>query len=183
MVVRFRKAESHTNAPQRHKTLQTMAVEMHEGQAAAARQMAHRAAASSRITAVPCVCARGGKIADYTRDNMWRRTTLSRSQPDIGTRHSFSVDFSIIEIVRTNIRLHHAVYIDLTLGESCKDQEPWPISAYHKQWPEQLVRPTYHFSPHMYAFRVIGKETLACSRFHEVESTYHEYNDRQIFRS
>ena len=51
----------HTNAPQRHNTLQTMAIEVRQGQAAAARQMAHGAAASLRITAVLCVCARGGK--------------------------------------------------------------------------------------------------------------------------
>ena len=57
--VRFRKAETHTNAPQRHNTLQTAAIEVREGQAAAARQMAQGPAASSRITAVLCVCARG----------------------------------------------------------------------------------------------------------------------------
>ena len=60
VVVRFRKAETHTNAPQRHKTLQTMAIEVREDQAAPARQMAQGAAASSRITAVLCVCAPGG---------------------------------------------------------------------------------------------------------------------------
>ena len=53
----------HTNTPQRHNTLQTMAIEVREGQAAAARQMAQGAAASSRNTAVLCVCARGGKFA------------------------------------------------------------------------------------------------------------------------
>ena len=63
VVVRFRKADTHTNAPQRHNTPQTMAIEVREGQAAAARQMAQGAAASSRITDVLCVCARGGKIA------------------------------------------------------------------------------------------------------------------------
>ena len=52
----------HTHAPQRHNTLQTMAIEVREDQAAAARQMAQGAAASSRIT-VLCVCARGGKFA------------------------------------------------------------------------------------------------------------------------
>ena len=46
MVVRFRKPETHPNAPQRHNTLQTMAIEVREGQAAAARQMAQGAAAS-----------------------------------------------------------------------------------------------------------------------------------------
>ena len=33
----------------------------------------------------------------------------------------------------------HAVYTDLTAGESCIDQDLWPTSGYHKQWPE---RPT-----------------------------------------
>ena len=47
----------HINAPQRLNTLQTMAIEVREGQAAAARQMAEGSAASSRITAVLCVCA------------------------------------------------------------------------------------------------------------------------------
>ena len=62
VVVRFRKAETYTNVPQRHNTLQTMAIEVREGQAAAARQMAQGAAASSRISAVSCVYARGGKF-------------------------------------------------------------------------------------------------------------------------
>ena len=56
----IRKAETRTNAPQRHNTLQTMAIEVREGQAAAARQMTQGAAASSRFTGVLCVCARGG---------------------------------------------------------------------------------------------------------------------------
>ena len=40
VVVRFRKLEIHTNAAQRHSTLQTMAIEVREGQTAAARQTA-----------------------------------------------------------------------------------------------------------------------------------------------
>ena len=63
VVARFRKAETHTNAPQRHNTLQTMAIEVLKGQAAAAPRMAHEAAASSRIMAVLCLCARGGKYS------------------------------------------------------------------------------------------------------------------------
>ena len=63
VVVRFRNSETHTNAPQRHNTLQTMAIEVREGEAAAARQMAQEAAASSRNTAVLCACAHGGKFA------------------------------------------------------------------------------------------------------------------------
>ena len=86
--------------------LQTMAIEVREGQAAAAPQMARGAAAPSRFTAVLCVCARGGKFAASPRENIWRRNTLSRSRPEIGTKHAFSVDFPILEIVRTNIRLH-----------------------------------------------------------------------------
>ena len=39
VVVRFRKPETHTNAQHRHNTLQTMAIEVREGQAAAALQM------------------------------------------------------------------------------------------------------------------------------------------------
>ena len=62
LVVRYRKAETYTNAPQRHNTLQTMAIEVREGQAAAARQMAQGAAATSRITSVVCTCERGGKF-------------------------------------------------------------------------------------------------------------------------
>ena len=38
VVVQFRKAETHTNAPQRHSTLQTMAIDVREGQAAASWQ-------------------------------------------------------------------------------------------------------------------------------------------------
>ena len=61
VVERFRKPEAHTNAPHRHNTQQTMAIEAHDGQAAATWHMAQEAAASLRITAV--VCVRGGKIA------------------------------------------------------------------------------------------------------------------------
>ena len=57
VVARFPKPETNTNASQRHKTLQIMAIELREGQAAAARQMIQEAAASSPMTAVPCVCA------------------------------------------------------------------------------------------------------------------------------
>ena len=61
-ISKFR--NTHTNAPQRHNTLQTMANEAREGQAAGARQMAQGAATSSpNTTAVLCMCARGGKFA------------------------------------------------------------------------------------------------------------------------
>ena len=63
VVIQFRNSETHTNAPQRHNTLQTMAIEVRESQAAAARQMAQGTAASSRNTALLSVCARGGKFA------------------------------------------------------------------------------------------------------------------------
>ena len=92
VVVRFRTPETHTNEQQRQSTLQTMSIEVREGQAAAARQMAQGAAASSPITAVLCVCVRGGKVA-YPRDDIWGRNT-------------FPVYFPILEIVTTNIRLH-----------------------------------------------------------------------------
>ena len=59
VVVRFRKPETHTNAPQRYNTPQTMAIEAREGQAAADRQMVQEAAASLRNTAVLWVPVRG----------------------------------------------------------------------------------------------------------------------------
>ena len=62
----IRKSDTHTNAPHRHNTPQTTAIEVHEGQAAAARLMAVGVAASSRITAILCVGARGGQICGLT---------------------------------------------------------------------------------------------------------------------
>ena len=104
------KHTTHTNAPQRHNTLQTMAIEVCEGQAAAAPQMAQGAAASSRIAAVLCVCARGGKFAAEL-DNIWRRNALSRSQAEIGTKHPFSVDFPILELSETTFVSTCSVHI------------------------------------------------------------------------
>ena len=50
-------------------------------------------------------------------------------------KHPFSVDFPILQIFRTDVRLHmQCTY--LTVGESCIDQDLWPTSGYHKQWPE-----------------------------------------------
>ena len=49
-------------APRRRNTLETMAIEVREGQAATTRQMAQGAAASLGTAAVLCVSA-GGKIA------------------------------------------------------------------------------------------------------------------------
>lgn len=52
-VVQFGKTENtHTNAPQRHITLQTISIEEREGKAAVARKMTQGAAASSPSTAV-----------------------------------------------------------------------------------------------------------------------------------
>ena len=61
VVVRFRKAPTHTNAPQRRNTLQTMAIEAREVQAAAAWEIAQEAAVSLRITDVVCMRA-GAKL-------------------------------------------------------------------------------------------------------------------------
>ena len=65
-VVRFRKPEAHPNPPQRYNTLQTMAMEVREGQAAAARQMVQGAAAPSLIAVVLCMCAPLGQNCDLT---------------------------------------------------------------------------------------------------------------------
>ena len=57
------KSRNTHNAPQHHNTLHTMAIDVRVGQAAAARHMAQVAAASSRLTAVLFLCARGGKFS------------------------------------------------------------------------------------------------------------------------
>ena len=78
-----------------------MTVEVSEGQAAAARQMANGAAASSEIVRV---CARG-QICGLSPRHLENKY-LSRSQPEIPPKHRFSVDFPILEIVKTNSRLN-----------------------------------------------------------------------------
>ena len=116
----------HTQTPRSATTrhVQTMTIEVREGQAAAARQMSQGAAISSQITAVLCVCARGGQICGLTsRQHLESgRNTLFGGFSDLGNgqkRHSSP----------------HAVYTDLTVGESCIDQDLWPTSGYHKHWP------------------------------------------------
>ena len=59
VVVRFRKAETHTNALQRQNTLQTMAIEVRKGQAAAARQMG-QGLPHLRAFLMFCACVRAG---------------------------------------------------------------------------------------------------------------------------
>ena len=81
-----------------------MAIEVREGQAAAARQMAQGAAASSRITAALCVCVRARA---NLRPNLETTSGEEIPCPDLSlTKHRFSVDLPILEIVRTNIRLY-----------------------------------------------------------------------------
>ena len=64
VVVRFSKSRNtHKRAEAPQYAIQTIAIEVREGEAAAARQMACRAAVSSRITAVLYVCACGGQFA------------------------------------------------------------------------------------------------------------------------
>ena len=85
-----------------------------------------------------CACARGGKFACSPRDNFWGRISLSRSQPEIETKHPFSVDFPILELVRTNIRFHmqcSQILLKANLVDSV-DQDLWLTSVYLKQWPE-----------------------------------------------
>ena len=104
VVVRFRKLKTHTNAPQRHNTLQTMAIEVGEGQTAAARQIAQGAAASSRVF---CACVRAGENLRPNLETTFGEEILC---PDLRLRSGRNTPFWWIfrswKIVRTNIRLH-----------------------------------------------------------------------------
>ena len=40
----------------------------------------------------------------------------------------------------------HAVHTDLILGEPCIDQDLWPTSGYHKQWPQAEIGTKHAFS-------------------------------------
>ena len=107
LIVRFRKAETHTNAPQRHNTLQTMAIEVREGQVAAAPQIAQVAAASSRNYCCSMrVSARGANLRPNLETTSGEEIPCPDLRLDRDETHPFSVYFLILEVVRTIIRLH-----------------------------------------------------------------------------
>ena len=105
VVVRFRTAETHRSA----------AVPQHatdhgdRGARGSSDSCSANGPGGCRIFASLCcsvrVCA-GANLRPNPRGNIWRRNTLPPSQPEIGTKHPLSMDFLILEIVRTNIRLH-----------------------------------------------------------------------------
>ena len=82
------------------------------------------------------VCAMGQIGGLTSRQNLEKKylVPISDEIDEIGTKHPFPVDFAILEIVRTNTS-PLAVCTDLTLGESCKDQDQGPTLGYHEQWP------------------------------------------------
>ena len=98
-----------------------MAIEVHEGQAAAARQMAQGAAASSRIT----TCS----VSVRTEANFGLTSRQHLETPFFG-------GFSDLGNCQNQHSPPHAMYTDLTSGEYCTDQDLWPTSGYHKQWPK-----------------------------------------------
>lgn len=106
----MRTPNKHTNVPQRLNTPPTVAITAREGQSAAARPMAQEDVTYLRTYCCwVCVHVRVGQTRPNQArplNNIWRRTTLSRSPPEIGTKHPFLVDFPILEMVRTNVRLH-----------------------------------------------------------------------------
>ena len=112
----------HTNAPQRHNMLQIMAIEVREGQAAAAWRMAQGAAASSRVTAVQCVCARGGKLAAYPLPTL--ETTSGEEIPclDLSLRSGRNTPFRWVfrssKLSESTFVSTCSVHTDLTVGES-----------------------------------------------------------------
>ena len=101
-----------------------MAIEVHEGQAAVARQMAQAAALSSRITAVMCVCARG-QICGPTTRHLEKKYLVPISARDRDETPFFG-GFSDLGNCKNQHSSSPAVYTDLTLGESCIDQDLWP---------------------------------------------------------
>ena len=100
VVVRFRKLGTQTNAPQRRNTLQTVAIEVREGQAAAAWRIAQGAAASSRIIAV---MARVRAEANL-RSNL--ETTFREEIPCLDLRPLFMVPRSSSQIFLTFVSPH-----------------------------------------------------------------------------
>ena len=53
--------------------------------------------------------------------------------PEIETKHPFSVGVPTLEIIRTIVRLHYSSVHIITLGECCRDQDQWATSGDDKQ--------------------------------------------------
>ena len=64
------------------------------------------------------VCARGTICGLTSRQHLEKKYLV----PISGTKHPFSVDFPILEICQKQELSPHAVYADLTVGESCVNQ-------------------------------------------------------------
>ena len=131
--MRFRKRETHTNAPQRHNTLQTMAIEVREVKRQLLGKLP-RGLPHLRELLLFCACVRA---AANLQPNLETTCGEEIPCPDLRLRSGRNTPFRCIFRswkFRTNIRLHiHAVYTDLTLGESCRDRDLWLTSGYHKQ--------------------------------------------------
>ena len=113
-----------------------MVIEVREGQAAAARQMAR---GGCRIFANYCcsvrVCAPGQICGLTSRQHLEKKFLVLISASDRDETPLFG-GFSYIGNCQNPLSSPHAVYTDLTISESCIDQDLWPTSGYHKQWPE-----------------------------------------------
>ena len=135
VVVRFRKAEAHTNAPQRHNTLQTHG---DRGARGSNGSCSAKGPGDCRIFANYC-CSVRVRAGANLRPSL--ETTSGEEIPclDLSLRSGRNTPlfggFSDLGNFQNQHSSPHAVYTDLTIGESCIDQDLQPTPGYHKQWP------------------------------------------------
>ena len=79
------------------------------------------------------VCARGQNCGLTSRQHLEMIYTRSRSQPEIRVWTPLFSGFFDLGHCQNQHLSSHAVYTDLTVGESSIDQDLWPTSRYHKQ--------------------------------------------------
>ena len=79
------------------------------------------------------VCARGQICGLTSRQHLEKKYVVSISAWDLDETPFFG-GFSDLGNCQNQHSSPHAVYADLTLGESCIDQDRWPTSGYHEQW-------------------------------------------------
>ena len=82
-----------------------------------------------------CACVRGGA---NLRPNPETTSGEEIPCPDLSLRSGRNGGSSDIGNCQNQNSSPHAVYTDLTLGESCRDQDLLSTPRYHKQWPNDL---------------------------------------------
>ena len=102
-----------------------------------------------RIFANCCYSVRGCARGANLRPNLETTSGEEIPCPDLSLRSGRNTPFRGFSELGSCQNQHsspHAVYTDFTVSESCIDQDLWPTSGYHKQWPQAEIGIRYFFS-------------------------------------